>query len=161
MSLRNSALDARPFSLTGEDTRKAAYAQARMGAVLGGPLRIPKLLKGDNTSFFLNFFLTRSRSPYQGTATVPTLLERSGDFSQSFTRTPVSIFDPTTGAPFVGNRIPIDRMNSAALGLLSFIPLPNHLGQVQNYQRYLNQLNAQTANGGSALNDDGDRKSVV
>ena len=134
MSLRNSALDARPFSLTGEDTRKAAYAQARMGAVLGGPLRIPKLLKGDNTSFFLNFFLTRSRNPYLGAATVPTLLERSGDFSQSVTRTPVSIFDPTTGAPFIGNRVPVDRINPAALGLLSFIPLPNHPGQVQNYQ---------------------------
>ncbi|MDQ2948748.1 MAG: TonB-dependent receptor, partial [Acidobacteriota bacterium] len=134
MSLRNSALDARPFSLTGEDTRKAAYAQARMGAVLGGPLRIPKVLKGENTSFFLNFFLTRARNPYLGAATVPTLLERSGDFSQSFTRTPVSIYDPTTGAPFTGNQLPPDRINPAAVGLLSFIPLPNHAGQVQNYQ---------------------------
>ena len=55
MTLRNSALDARPFSFTGEDTRKAAYAQARFGLVLGGPLRIPKVLKGDQTSFFINF----------------------------------------------------------------------------------------------------------
>jgi hypothetical protein len=105
-----------------------------MGAVLGGPLRIPKLLKGENTSFFLNFFLTRARNPYQGVATLPTLQERSGDFSQSFTRTPVRIFDPATGAPFEGNRIPLDRINPAAAGLLSLIPLPNHPGQVQNYQ---------------------------
>jgi trimeric autotransporter adhesin len=134
MTLRNSALDARPFSFTGEDTRKAAYAQTRLGLVLGGPLRIPKILKGDQTSFFVNFFLTRARNPFQGVATVPTLLERNGDFSQSFTRNPVSIFDPQSGAPFANDRIPQDRINSAALGLLNFIPLPNHPGNVQNYQ---------------------------
>lgn len=134
MSLRNSALDARPFSFTGEDTAKAAYAQARMGAVLGGPLRIPKILKGDQTSFFINFFLTRARNPYQGVATVPTLLERAGDFSQSLNGTggPVMLYDPQTHVPIPGNRLPT--INSAAAGLLSFIPLPNHPGQVQNYQ---------------------------
>ncbi|MGI8743314.1 MAG: TonB-dependent receptor domain-containing protein [Bryobacteraceae bacterium] len=136
LSLRNSALDARPFSFTGEDTRKAAYAQARMGVVLGGPLRIPKILKGDQTSFFVNFFLTRAKNPYQGVATVPTLLERAGDFSQSLNGTGglVTLYDPTTGLPIPGNRLPAGSLNNAAFGLLNFIPLPNHPGQVQNYQ---------------------------
>ncbi len=133
-SLRNSALDARSFSLTGADTPKAAYAQSRFGFVVGGPLKIPKLLKGDSTFFFINYNGTRGRNPYYNSATVPTLLERSGNFSQSFTNTPVSIFDYKTGTPFANNVIPPSLLNDAALKLLPYIPLPNQAGSVQNYQ---------------------------
>src|SRR5262249_2480952 len=47
-----SALDARPYSLTGVPTAKASYNQARFGANLGGPLNIPKLFQGGNKWFF-------------------------------------------------------------------------------------------------------------
>ena len=133
-SLRNSALDARAFSFTGADTPRTAYAQSRFGFVAGGPLRIPKLLKTNSTFFFLNYNGSRSKNPYQGVATLPTLLERAGNFSQSLTNTPVTIYDPVSGAPFPNNQIPISRINPAAQGLLNLIPLANHSGNVQNYQ---------------------------
>lgn len=133
-SLDNSALDARPFSLTGEDTPRPAYANERFGLVGGGPLRIPKLLSGDRTFFFGSYFGTRGRSPYYAVSTVPSPLERAGDFSQSIANGPVAIYDPLTRQAFPGNVIPASRFDPAATGLLSYIPLPNQPGQVQNYQ---------------------------
>jgi hypothetical protein len=151
-SLNNSALNARPFSLTGQDIPQAAYAQSRFSVVVGGPLRIPKLLEKDtNTFFFISYFGTRAKNPYKNVATVPTPAERSGDFSQSFENGPVSVFDPLTGAPFPGNMIPTTRIDSAAKGLLSFIPLPNQPGLVQNYQ-ILNSYPQNTDNLGVRLN---------
>jgi len=47
----NSALDARPYSLTGISTDRADYNQARFGANIGGPLNIPKLFNGGNKWF--------------------------------------------------------------------------------------------------------------
>ena len=151
-SLNNSALNARPFSLTGQDIPQAAYAQSRFSVVVGGPLRIPKLLEKDtNTFFFISYFATRAKNPYKNVATVPTAAERSGDFSQSFENGPVSIFDPLTGAPFPGNMIPANRINSSATGLLNFVPLPNQPGLVQNYQ-ILNSYPQNTDNLGVRLN---------
>ena len=40
----NSALDARPFSISGQNTSKPAYNRITGVATLGGPLRIPHLL---------------------------------------------------------------------------------------------------------------------
>ena len=40
----NSAFDARPFSLTGQDTPKPAYNRLTGMAALGGPLKIPHML---------------------------------------------------------------------------------------------------------------------
>jgi hypothetical protein len=134
LTVRNSALDARPYSLTGQTLQKPSYGNNRFGLTTGGPLNIPKLIHNDKTFFFFNYFGTRSRSSFDRLGTVPTPLERSGDFSQSFTQQPVSIFDPTNRAPFPGNRIPLNRLNSASLGLLPFIPAPNQPGAVQNYQ---------------------------
>ena len=134
-SLNNSALNARPFSLTGQDIPQAAYAQSRFSVMAGGPLRIPKLLQKDtNTFFFISYFGTRAKNPYKNVATVPTLAERSGDFSQSFANSPITLFDPSNGTPFAGNLIPDTRIDKAARGLLIFIPLPNQPGLVQNYQ---------------------------
>src|SRR6185295_8080997 len=72
--------------------------------------------------------------PYSQIASVPTLAERGGDFSLARSNTPVTLFDPLNGQPFLGNVIPTGRISSAALGLLKFIPLPTYSGLVQNYQ---------------------------
>lgn len=134
-SLQNSAANAKPFSLTGQDVPQASYAQLRGTLSLGGPLRIPKIWQKDTqTFFFINYAFNRAKNPYKNTATVPTALERTGDFSQSVANGPVTIFDPSTGAPFGGNRIPDSKINFASRGLLGFFPSPNQPGLVQNYQ---------------------------
>ncbi|MEO7652543.1 MAG: hypothetical protein ABIZ80_18935, partial [Bryobacteraceae bacterium] len=130
---------------------KASYAQNRFNASLGGALIIPKLIHSDKTFFYFSYSASRSRNPFNAVATVPTLLERSGDFSQSVTRGPVSIFDPITHAPLPGNRIPANLWNPAARGLLEYIPLPNQPGLVQNYQ-YVTSAPSNSDNIGLRLN---------
>ena len=133
-SLRNSALDAKPYSLTGQNILKPSYAQTRFGGTIGGPLNIPHVIKDDKTFFFLNFSLSRSRNPYDSNSTLPSALERAGDFSQSVAHGPVTVYDPATRQPFAGNVIPASRINAAARQLLALFPLPNLAGRVQNYE---------------------------
>ncbi len=111
--LDNSALDAKPFSLTGQDTPKSAYNHFRTTGALGGPLKIPKLLSGDKTFFFINYQLTLNHNANVLTGLVPTAAERSGLF------------------PGMGT-IPI---SPQAQALLNFYPLPNFAGDSRyNYQ---------------------------
>jgi hypothetical protein len=134
MQFRDSAFDARPFSLSGQTLTKPDYSQTRFGVSVGGPLHIPKLLSGDRTFFFASYTSSLARNPFSAFSTLPSMLERSGDFSQSATRLPVSLYDPLTGQPLPGNRIPPNRIDPIAKGLLEFIPLPNQPGRTQNYQ---------------------------
>jgi hypothetical protein len=71
-SLNNSALDARPFSLTGETVPKPSFAQSRFSFAGGGPLMIPKLVHSSKTFLFFSYFGTRARNAYDGVGTVPT-----------------------------------------------------------------------------------------
>ena len=140
-TLQNSALNAKPFSINGLDIPQAAYAQSRFSFIVGGPLLIPKIVKDPSTQFFITYFGTRARNPVLFTETVPTALERLGDFSQatqslgtSTTNVPVTIFNPATRQPFAGNVIPSNLLNPIALGLLKYYPLPNEPGNANNYQ---------------------------
>ena len=133
-SLNNSALDARPYSLTGQKVEKPSYAQSRFGFNLGGPLALPKLPRSDRTFFFVNYTGTRARRPYNAVSTLPTPEQRSGDFSQPLGLLAPVLHDPNGRLPFPGNRIPASRMDPIARGLLDFFPLPNQPGSVQNYQ---------------------------
>ena len=140
-TILNSALNAKPFSLNGLDIPQAAYAQTRFSFLVGGPLVISKLVKDPKTQFFVTYFGTRARTPQLFVETVPTELERTGNFSQatqslgtSATSVPVTIFDPTTHALFPNNTIPDMKLNSIARGLLNFYPHPNEPGTANNYQ---------------------------
>ncbi|MBS1854673.1 MAG: TonB-dependent receptor, partial [Acidobacteria bacterium] len=136
VTARNSALDARPFSLNGQNAAKPSYAQNNISAQFGGPLRIPKVGGWDRSMVFFSWSGNRSRNPFNQVSTMPGALERSGDFSQTFIGSnPVNIYDPLTGAPFPGNIIPVTRFNPASAGLLKFLPLPTYPQlNVQNYQ---------------------------
>lgn len=130
----NSAFDAAPFSFSQGPVAKPQYSSSRFGGTIGGPFQIPKLFKSESTYFFLNYFGTRSSTSSYNVGTVPTAVERSGDFSQSVVNgVPVSLFDPITHQPLSGNVIPASRIDPAAAGLLSFIPLPNQPGTINNY----------------------------
>src|SRR5579872_5582885 len=129
--LDNSALDARPYSLTGQDTPKAAYAHFRSTGVFGGPLKIPHVVSGENTFFTINYQLTRSRNANTASALVPTLAERNGDFSQAV--------NPLNGLPvslngFANNMIPQSQISPQAQSLLNLYPLPNFTSARYNYQ---------------------------
>ena len=129
----NSALDARPYSLTGLNTPKASYNLVTAVATLGGPIRIPHLLRNGPT-FFVVYQWTRDRNASTQSTLVPNSLERTGDFSQTLDATgqPIQIFDPVTELPFPGNIVPI---SSQAQSLLRFYPSPNVSGNTSyNYQ---------------------------
>jgi hypothetical protein len=134
-TLGNSVLDAKPFSINGEDIPQPAYASSRFGFLVGGPLVIPKIVKAPSTFFYLNYTGTRARAPYSAVETVPTAAERGGDFSQATVNgAPVTIFNPNTNQPFAGNIIPPNLLNPISQKLLPYIPLPDEPGLVNNYQ---------------------------
>ena len=133
-SLHDSAFDAKPYSLTGVKADKASYSQSRYGLSIGGPLVIPHIIKAEKTFFFLNYSGTNSSNPFDSLSTVPTPLERLGDFSQSHVNGPVVIYDPATKAPFPGNKIPNSRISPIAQGLISYVPSPNQAAGIQNYR---------------------------
>ncbi len=132
---QNSAFNARPFSLNGQDQAKSSYGNNRYGLNIGGPLIIPKLF---DASRILNFTVTYngvlSRSPYNSTPTLPNAAERSGNFAGLNT-----IYDPSTCVtglgcqPFANNQIPLTRISPIAQGLLQYIPLPIYNATTQNY----------------------------
>lgn len=127
------------------------------GLNLGGPLHIPKLYDGTNkTFFFFNGEQYRQNVGATYVSTVPTLAQRSGDFSQLLTTVQVGtnpcdgspvfrgqIFDPATqrigptGVPcrtaFAGNVIPPDRIAQVAKTVLNYLPAPTSAGASQNY----------------------------
>ena len=127
-TLNNSAVNAKPFSITGQDVFQPSYAQSRLSAIVGGPLVLGKLVKDPATFFNFTYFATRAKNPYTAVATVPTALERDGNFGQ------VPIFDPSTHILFPGGAIPAFRFDPIAQKLLAYIPLPNQPGLVNNYE---------------------------
>jgi len=148
----NSALDASPFSLTGQPATKAGYTENKFGGSIGGPLNIPHLYQGGTkTFFFVNYNGSRGANPFDEFSTVPTVAERAGDFSQatnssSATKSPVQLFYPNisqcganAGQPIPGNNLqnlvsaPGCEISPIAQGLLQFIPLPNLPGATQNF----------------------------
>jgi trimeric autotransporter adhesin len=144
--------DAKQFSLSGQPELQPNFNNYRWSAVLGGPLRIPHLLKGDSTFFTLSYYSTRGQNVSYNVGTVPTLAERMGNFSQTTINGVVpTIYNPATGAPFPNNVIPTSLLNPAALGLLQYIPQQNLPGSVQNYD-FVTAVPADTDNVSLRLN---------
>lgn len=133
----HSALDARSFSLTGQNTPKPDYARMRGVAAFGGPLRIPRILEHNRPSFTLNYEWVRNRIATTSSTLLPDAGMRRGDFSNLTgpLGKPVIVFDPATGTPFAGNAIPEDRISPQARHLLNYYPSPNFSASTRyNYQ---------------------------
>jgi len=77
--LRRPSLDANDFFANRAGEPKGAYAHDQYGGSIGGPIRKQK------TFFFFDFEKVRNTSPGTFTTTVPTALQREGDFSQTYT----------------------------------------------------------------------------
>jgi hypothetical protein len=102
------------------------------GASFGGAVRIPKLYDGKNKTFFYlgveHYDDTQSSS---SVFSAPTALERTGDFSKSYTSSGalLTIYDPlnTVGGarqPFPGNIIPASRINLVGQAIANSYQLP-------------------------------------
>jgi hypothetical protein len=118
--LGNSVFDARPYSLTGQNTARPDYSRLEGVVSFGGPFKIPKLVK-NGPNFAVDYQWVRRRNVTTQSSRVPELAERIGDFSGL--RNPV--VDPTTGTPFAGNVVPLARISPQSKALLELYPLPN------------------------------------
>lgn len=132
---RNDVLDARrAFTVSKEPFRYNQY-----GGSVGGPVYVPKVYNGKNRSFFFfNFEQWKYSHNQSNILTVPTDLQRAGNFSQlrDVNGNLVTIYDPNTtranpnGSGFVrdifpGNVIPQARFDSVSLNMLQFYPAAN------------------------------------
>jgi len=141
----NSGFDAHPYPLNVAESPRVPSYNETFGATLGGPLVIPHVYNGaSKTSWSASYNLQRARTGHDTFSTLPTPAEREGDFSDTviasgpYAGTVPTLYDPLSSATgartaFQYNMIPKLRMDSAALGLLQYIPLPNLPGEVQNY----------------------------
>ena len=135
----NSALDSRPFSLSGESTPKPAYNRITAVATLGGPLKIPHLLERHAPNLFAAYQWTRYVDDSTEAALVPDAAERGGDFTQALNTLgqPVEIFLPGQSSPT--NTIPPAQISPQAKALLNYYPLPSFTGEQRyNYQVPIN-----------------------
>ncbi len=132
-SYRHESLNANSFFNNRTGTAKVPYRYRITGYNVGGPITIPKLFNTSREKLF--FFWSQEyvgqRKDY-GTrfVTVPTDLERNGDFSQTKTGAGavIAIFDPLTNGTqqFAGNVIPKSRFSTMGLAMLNFFPKPNY-----------------------------------
>ncbi len=96
---------------------------------IGGPVWVPAKLSPVRNKIF--FFWNQEFLPQRSTSalqydTMPTALQRTGNFSQTLTAGKlVPIIDPTTGVAFPGNIIPASRIDSNGQALLNIFPQPN------------------------------------
>jgi hypothetical protein len=130
--LRDSAFDSRNYfqKLRGEEL--GDFSRHQFGGSAGGPLQIGR------TFYMVSFEGLRERRFASRTITVPTELERQGDFSQTLAANGqlVRVFNPFStrpnpaGAgfirdPFPDNRIPRELMDPVALNIIRYYPQPN------------------------------------
>lgn len=153
--LQRSQLDARDFFnpayFLGSTTfnPKPDSSRDQGGFTLGGPI------VKNRTFFFVDFEKVAASSAVSGEVTVPTLAERTGDFSADMnpaTGNPQNIYDPNVNCgttinvirPQVGfncggqqisapNVIPANEINPIGLAVLSLYPKPSNSNEFYNY----------------------------
>jgi hypothetical protein len=148
--LRNAELDANGWNANRAGQPSRSFKRNQFGGTVGGPVYLPKLHDGRNrTFFFFAYEGLRERSLNAYTGTVPTQLERQGDFSRSLKANGalITIYDPRTtrldpNRPpnttryirdvFAGNVIPAHLLGAYAKNILTYYPLPNQPGQGQS-----------------------------
>src|SRR5262249_13175691 len=138
---RHEMFNANDFFSNRNGVLKPLYRYNTLGANLGGPLYIPKRFNRnkDKLFFFYSFENWSSHTPRPlSQVTVPTQLERRGDFSQTFDLNGqvIPIKDPLTGLPLPGNLVPANRLDKNGQALLNIFPSPNALDRVVTRGNY-------------------------
>ena len=161
--IRNSYTDANTFLDDETHAPKPHFGRNQFGFALGGPVAFPPHYhdEGHRTFFFVTYEGLHQSTASSFLYTVPTALERRGDFSQTFdskgnliviydpstttlqpvgstacTSTPVVVGTPVyCRTPFAGNKI--TNLDTAGMKLINSYPLPNIAGtglsSVDNY----------------------------
>ncbi|MEN6607528.1 MAG: carboxypeptidase regulatory-like domain-containing protein, partial [Bryobacteraceae bacterium] len=144
---QNNHLNANGFFNNKAGAKLPVSRHNQLGGTVGGPVYIPKVYDGRNKTFF---FVHHERISVPGSRlterdTVPTALEKAGDFSKSMNSSGqlLTIYDPATAYkdgsgtwvrnPFAGNVVPKARFNAVAAKVISYYPDPNQSGVVANY----------------------------
>jgi hypothetical protein len=130
---RNEAYNANNFFSNRQGLDRPRYRYNTLGSNLGGPVLLPGGFNRDRQKLF--FFFSQEYIPVTTpngprNYTVPTALEKSGDFSQSRTtnaaNTPITVKDPLNNfQPFPGNVVPTTRIDPNMKKMLAIFPDPN------------------------------------
>ncbi len=133
--LQRPGMDARDF-FNPEPNPKPDSRRDQGGFSLGGPIR------KNRTFFFVDFEKVKSSGASSGNATVPTLAERNGDFSETLN----PIYDPTAqgcGNPCITrpqvqyngqlNVIPPSEQDAIGMAVLNLYPKPSNANEFNNY----------------------------
>ena len=128
---RNEDLNANDFFGNVAGRPRPPYRFNIVNYSLGGPVVIPKILRGKHRLFFFyNQEFQRKIVQYGiKTVTVPTALERAGDFSKSYDTNckAITVRDPQNSQiQFPGNIIPPSRLTTTGRNILNIFPLPNY-----------------------------------
>jgi hypothetical protein len=134
--LRNNHLDANSWDNNHVALARPLFQRNQFGGSFSGPVIKNKLF------IFGSYEGLRQGQPQTYVTTVPTALERTGDFSQSVNSdgspqiiynpfTTVTSSDSSTGytrTAFAGNKIPMTLLDPVGLAAVALLPLPNTAG---------------------------------
>jgi hypothetical protein len=131
---RHEQFNANNFFNNSKGVTKPQYRYSDISGTIGGPVpvKIP-ILNRDGKRF--NFFYSIEDMRLKEVKalrfyTMPTALERAGDFSQTrqSNGSQVAVRDPLTGNPFPSNMIPGSRRDPVGAAIMDIFPLPNTAG---------------------------------
>src|SRR5450759_117418 len=171
-NFRNDMLDAVPHEVTQNGGDKSLLRRNQFGFNVAGPLLLPHLIHDSNNTFVMvSYEGVRERISRASLHTIPTALERTGDFSRTVDQAGNSlpVYDPATTArspgydasqpvsltnlqyvrtPFPGNRIPASQLAAPIQQAIEFYPLPNtDIGPFFQNNYFVNAPQTDTADG--------------
>jgi hypothetical protein len=133
--VRTKGMDANDFFSNLNGVPLPSFTRNQFGGVLDGPIR------RDKTFFLISTELLLQNQFQSLTTTVPTLLQRSGDFSQTYgpNGNLITIYNPYTTTynaatqtysrtAYAGNKILPSQMSTVGQNILNYYPLPNAVG---------------------------------
>ncbi|WP_031499641.1 TonB-dependent receptor [Bryobacter aggregatus] len=151
---RHSFIEANNFFNNRSGIPNPSFKRHQFGGNVSGPIIKNK------TFFFADYEGLRQGFPITFISTVPTALQRAGNFSQTVAAngSPITVYDPNTlttlangtrqRSPFPGNIVPSDRQDPVAKKIASFYPLQNLPGDSVTGQ------NNYVRSAGSTINTD-------
>lgn len=141
---QNTYLDANTYEKAGQDQPRSNNQVNQSGAVIDGPVVLPKIYNGrDKTFFMFAFERYATHTPQNYSSRVPTADELKGDFSglcnafnaNGLCTDGIQLYDPLSPVDANGNRTRYfpnnniaSRLNSTGTAMAAYLPAPNVSG---------------------------------